>query len=212
MKQPRVKSFGDWILLWFSRNAECRKILGVSVGVAADLPDRDAVFAKITGAFELLQAHSDRSLDDMRRHTSGVLVWTTTGAGVRGEWHSRARLVVLEQTYVCHKETLSREIASTLVHESTHARLHAKGFIYSGERRARIENVCFRRQLAFARRLAEPGDLIDQAERQLRRPPSDFTKNASRERSLAKLVSLGVPRWLARTVEWISRPTDTTER
>jgi len=205
--QSRAKSLGDRILLWFFRRSERRHILGVPVGVPADLRDGDAVFAKVTSAFELLRAHGGRSLDDMRRHTNGVFVWTT--AGVRGEWHRRARLVVLEETHVCHEGTLPREIASTLVHESTHARLDARGFTYSGERRARIENVCFRRQLAFARRLAEPGDLFDQAERQLRRPPSDFTKNASRQRSLAKLISLGAPRWLAHAVEWISRPTNT---
>jgi hypothetical protein len=209
VKQTRAKSFGDWILLWFFRRSERRQILGVPVGVPADVLDDDAVFAKIAGAFELLQAHGGHSLDNLRRHTKGVFVWTTAGA--RGEWHPRASLVVLEQTHVC-EDTLPRDIASTLVHESTHALLDGKGFAYSGEQRARIENVCFRRQLAFARRLAEPGDLVDQAERQLRRPPSDFSKTAWRQRSLAKLISLGVPRWLAYAVEWISRPTNTSER
>jgi hypothetical protein len=56
------------------------------------------------------------------------------------------------------------------------------------------------------RRLAKPSDLVDQAERQLRRPPSDFTKKAWRQRSLRKLISLGVPGWLAHAVEWINRP------
>src|SRR5262245_20469131 len=190
--QTRAKSLGDWILLWSFRRSERRHILGVPFGVPANLRNRDSVFAKITGAFELLQAHSSSRLEDMRRHTNGVLVWTT--AGVRGEWHPRARLVVLEETHVTHEGTFSREIASTLVHEGTHARLDAKGFAYSGERRARIETVCFRRQLAFARRLAEPGDLVELAERQLRRPPNDFTKDVSRQRALAKLISLGVPR------------------
>lgn len=210
VKQTRVKSFGDWILLWFFRRSERRQILGVPVGVPADLRGGDAVFAKIAGAFELLQADGGHSLDNLRRHTNGVFVWTTAGA--RGEWHPRARLVVLEETQVCDEGTFPRDIASTLVHESTHARLDAKGFAYSGERRARIENVCFRRQLAFARRLPEPGDLIDQAERQLRRPPSDFTKEVWRQRSLAKLISLGVPRWLAHAVERISRTTNRDQR
>jgi hypothetical protein len=199
----RAKSLADWILLWFFRNSERREILGVPVGVPSDLRNTDAAFAKITSAFDLLHAHGTRSFDDMQRHTNGVFVWATAGA--RGEWHPRARLVVLEETYVCHEGTSAREIASTLVHESTHARLDAKGFAYSGERRARIENVCFRRQLAFARRLAEPGELVGQAERQLRRPPSDFTSEAWRQRSVAKLISLGVPKWLAHAIEWIAR-------
>ena len=210
VQQPRAKTFGDWILLWFVRRSERRQMLGVHVRVPADLRDADAVFAKIAGAFELLQAHGGHSLDNLRRHTNGVFVWTTAGA--RGEWHPRTRLVVLEETHVCRESTFPREIASTLVHESTHALLDAKGFAYAGERRARIENVCFRRQLAFARRLAEPADLVDQAERQLRRPPGDFTKEAWRQRALAKLISLGVPRWLAHAVERIGRPTNRDQR
>jgi hypothetical protein len=204
VRRIRAKSLADWILLWFFRNSERRQVLGVPVGVPTDLRNGDAVLQKIRDAFALLDAHGRRSLDDMRRHTNGVFVWATAGA--RGEWHPGARLVVLEETHVCHEGSSPREIASTLVHESTHARLDVKGFEYSGEMRARIENVCFRRQLAFARRLAEPGDLVDQAERQLNRPSSDFTKNAWRQRSVAKLISLGVPKWLAHAIEWISRP------
>jgi hypothetical protein len=71
--------------------------------------------------------------------------------------------------------------------------------------RAPIEKVCFRRQLAFARRLAEPGELIDQAERQLCRPPDDFSRNAWRQRSVAKLIALGMPTWLAHAIERMTR-------
>jgi hypothetical protein len=67
------------------------------------------------------------------------------------------------------------------------------------------EKVCFRRQLAFARRLSEPGDLIDQAERQLQRAPGYFTNEAWRQRVVAKLVELGVARWLVHAIEWVSR-------
>ena len=98
--------------------------------------------------------------------------------------------------------TSPAEIASILVHESTHARLEAKGFAYTAELRERIEKVCFRRELAFARRLPEPGDLIDQACRQLRRPPDYLTNDAFRQRIRQKLVDLGVPRWLLSAVEW----------
>ena len=123
----------------------------------------------------------------------------------RGEWHRDTRLVVLEETYVHHERTSARDIASTLVHESTHARLDAKGFAYSPELRERIERVCFRRQLAFARRLPEPGDLVGQAERQLQRAPDYFTREAWRQRAVVKLIELGVPRWLAQAIEWVAR-------
>lgn len=204
VKQSRAKSLADRILLWFFRNSERQDILGVPVVVPAGQRNGDAAFAKITAAFDLLRDHGSRSLDDLRRHTNGVFVWATAGA--LGEWHRDTRLVVLEETHVNDQGTSARDIASTLVHESTHARLDAKGFTYSPERRARIEKVCFRRQLAFARRLSEGGDLVGQAERQLQRPPGDFTHQAWRQRAVSKLISLGVARWLAHAIEWVTRP------
>ena len=199
----RGKSFSARIVLWVVRNAECREILGVPIIVPGGTRGSDEAFAKITSAFDLLRDHGSRPLDDIRRHTNGVFVWVT--AGSRGEWHRETRLVVLEETYVHHERTSARDIASTLVHESTHARLEAKGFAYSPELRERIEKVCFRRQLAFARRLSEPGDLVGQAERQLQRPPDYFTREAWRQRAVVKLIELGLPRWLAQAIDWVAR-------
>jgi hypothetical protein len=196
-------SISAWIVLWFFRNSERRDILGVPVVVPADRRTAEAAFAKITTAFDLLQDHGSRSLDDIRRHTNGVFLWATAGA--LGEWHRETGLVVLEETSVHHEDTTARDIASILVHESTHARLDAKGFAYSPQRRERIEKVCFRRQLAFARRLSDPGELIDQAERQLQLAPDYFTNEAWRQRVVAKLVELGVARWLVHAIEWVSR-------
>jgi hypothetical protein len=100
----RAKSLGDWILLWFFRRCERRHILGVPVGVPADLRDGDAVFAKITGAFELLRAYGGRSLDEMRRHTNGVFVWTTAGARgecilERGWWFSKKHTYAMKARF-----------------------------------------------------------------------------------------------------------------
>ena len=117
------------------------EILGVPVVVPADQRNGDAAFAKITAALDLLHDHGSRSLDDLRRHTNGVFVWATAGA--LGEWHRDTRLVVLEETHVNDQGTSARDIASTLVHESTHARLDAKGFTYSPERQRESRKYAF---------------------------------------------------------------------
>jgi hypothetical protein len=67
--QSRANSLGDWILLCFFRRSERRHILDVPVGVPADLRDGDAVFAKITGAFELLRAHGGRTVGFQKEGT-----------------------------------------------------------------------------------------------------------------------------------------------
>jgi hypothetical protein len=203
MGKARGRSFAARMILWVVRHAERREILGVPVIVPGGTRGDDEAFAKITSALDLLRDHGSRTLDDIRRHTNGVFVWVTAGA--RGEWHRETGLVVLEEAYVCHGGTSARDVASTLVHESTHARLDAKGFEYSPEQRQRIERVCFRRQLAFARRLSEPGDLVGQAQQQLQRSPDYFTGEAWRQRAVVKLIELGVPRWLAQAIGWIAR-------
>ena len=183
------------------RRAECRDILGVPVAVCRDEPKLAEVFARLTAAFELLQNHSEGTLRDIRRHTDGVFIFGTAGA--LGPWRREERLVILEETHVRDEGTAAADIASTLVHESTHARLDAKGFAYTPELRERIEKVCFRRELGFARRLVEPGDLVDRAQRQLERPPDYLTTDAFRLRIREKLIELGVPAWLVRVVEWL---------
>jgi hypothetical protein len=197
------KSIFTKILLWFFRHSHRRDVFGVPVAVSASDDDADTAFAKIGGAFELLCKYGKRTLVDLRRDTDGIFVWATAGAF--GEWQREARLVILEETHVLDDSTSCQDIASTLVHEGTHARLERLRFEYTPELRERIEKVCFRRELAFARRLPDAANLILQAEDQLARSPDYLTNEAFRSRIVGKLVELGVPRWLVYGIERISR-------
>jgi len=56
-------------------------------------------------------------------------------------------------------EAQRERLASTIVHETTHARLERYGIGYSEELRARVEAICSRRELAFAARLPASSEL-----------------------------------------------------
>jgi hypothetical protein len=187
---------------WLFRRAERRTILGVSVGVPGPRREREPMFEKITAALELLRQHDARRLDWLHQYADGVFVFGTTGA--LAEWVSSARLVVLEESYVRDPRTSAAAIASTLVHEATHARLDRLGLRYTPDRRVRIEAICFRSELAFARRLPEPGNLIAEAERQLTRDPAYWTDEAFRQRMISEGQKLGIPHWLLRILDWAS--------
>jgi hypothetical protein len=110
--------------------------------------------------------------------------------------------------------TTPEQIASTIVHEATHARLRRCGIGYDEAIRARVEAICFRREIAFADSLPDGALSRDEAERNLTlRPPSDWTNDAMRDRhrsgSEEALRYLGVPEWSIRFVlvssRWISR-------
>ena len=60
---------------------------------------------------------------------------------------------MLDERFVTNPETTIERIASVIVHEATHARMERCGIGYAEDQRARIETVCFRRELAFAVRL-----------------------------------------------------------
>ena len=158
---------------------------------------------RVAAALDFLQQYDPHRLAGLRRDADGIFVFLTAGA--LAEWESGARLVVLDERHVLDPQTSAARLASTLVHEATHARLDRLGFRYAAERRARIEGICFRREIAFARRLPEPGDLVPTAERQLTREPEYWTDQAFRERTAAELERLGVPSWLVRILERMSR-------
>ena len=73
-------------------------------------------------------------------------------------------------------------IAAVIVHEATHARLWRCGFGYDEDERHRIEAICVRRELAFARRLPDGRRLREFAQEALAISPRYWTNMASHDR------------------------------
>lgn len=120
-------------------------------------------------------------------------------------WSRDARLVRLREDYVLDPATSSADVASTLVHEGTHAWLCRLGFGYEEHRRARIEAICYRSEVAFARRLPNGETLLPDLDAALALDPALYSAAAQRERDAADLRTLGVPGWLVRFLVLISR-------
>ncbi len=188
-------SLTDRYWAWVFRRTERRPVAGIDVGLLwPSIPERDLVLRKVAAALALIDQYDPRRAARLRRCVEGILVFGDTGPV--GQWIRGPRLVMLSVTYALRDDITASHVASTLVHESTHAWLEALGFKYDVERWARIEATCFRAEQAFARKLPDPGDLIKRAERQLARDPSYWTAHAARERELRTLRELGVPSWL----------------
>ncbi len=94
------------------------------------------------------------------------------------------------------------ELAGTIVHEATHAWLSSLGFQDHPARRHRIEAVCIRAEVAFARRLPDGAELAERyatyVVETLSAGPEPFSRRAKRERDLLALQDLGAPNWLLR--------------
>ena len=88
-------------------------------------------------------------------------------------------------TRYCLAETTTPELlAAVIVHEATHARLWRRGIRYEEAQRPRIEEICVRREIAFAAKLPNGEDAHDQAERTLAlcATGENWTSAAFRER------------------------------
>lgn len=94
-------------------------------------------------------------------------------------------------------------IASAIIHEATHARLMHAGIGYDAAIRVRIEKVCVRRELAFARRLGNDR-LIHESEWQLDHLAVHYDELGFFSRSVAgdleglREMDQKLPRWMVR--------------
>jgi|SRR3989344_152174 len=160
--------------------------------------ERDFLFDKTHAALDLIRQHGPMRLQRMKRDLRGI--WITYTAGNLAEYDSAGKLCLLDPAYLLRSDVTSGDVAATLVHEATHARLRAAGFGYETKSRARIENVCFRAEIAFARHLPNGQEIVERACRNLTLDPVVWTAASAEERATTKLRELGVPQWLIRLV------------
>jgi hypothetical protein len=171
----RPDLFLETLAMRFSRS---RRVDGLWVGSwfwdkRKDLTGLD----RIEEALGLIKRHDPLRYDRLRRDLERI--WVTPLPGNWGEYRDALRMCALDERYVLAKGTRPEQIASTIVHEATHARLLRCGIGYETSLRARVEAVCFRRQRAFATRLPTGGPTQEDAERRLTGYPVEFWSDAS---------------------------------
>ncbi len=131
-----------------------------------------------------------RLLGDVRQ------LFVTTLAASVAHWANSSKACELDERYLIRHETTPELIASIIVHEATHARLMRCGIGYEETLRDRVEQVCLRREIAFAARLPTGTGQRRQAEATLEAMP-DFSDKAMNERYLSglrdALLYLGMP-------------------
>jgi hypothetical protein len=173
---------GMWVGTYFQRNAE-------------------QVMRRVEEALRLIKTHDERRykrlIGDLDR------VWVRLVPGGLGKYTHSLGACELDERFVL-AETSPEMIAATIVHEATHARLWRCGFGYDENVRGRVEAVCIRRELAFARRLPNGELVYEQAQDALSNPPATWTDTAVRDRDLEGSVHalrhLGAPDWVVRAL------------
>jgi hypothetical protein len=118
----------------------------------------------------------------------------------------------LNERFVLDETTTPELLGSAIVHEATHARLWNCGVGYDEALRSRIEAICVRRQLAFAKKLPDGQQSREWAEQILASSDPVTLSNASfwkrdYDWRIEELHRLGVPDWAIRMIPILHRLT-----
>lgn len=167
--------------------------------LATTEPESDLEIPKLLAALHLIADRDPIRFARLSRDLRGVAI--AGASGNLAQYHHSVRCCVLSHDYLRDETTTPSDVAATIVHEATHARLMLAGFGYEPAIRERIEHICFKAEIAFAERLPDASEIVSRVERQLARDPSIWTDAERRKRTVAWMRQLGAPEWLTRHLD-----------
>lgn len=193
--------FLDWLAV---RSSDKRTVGGMLIIYDADKGGKDA--DKIAAALQLIQDFDPvryrRVVRDLKQ------IWITTIVGAAGQFVRSTSTCELDERFVTGEHTSIEEVAGAIVHEATHARLDQWGIGYEEELRARVEEVCMARELAFATKLPVGASIRRWVEAR-QNGSVDYSNAAFNTREIAgardALVHLGTPVWFAEMIVFLAR-------
>lgn len=145
-------------------SGERHVVRGVPVVVENARPDVATadVLARLDEALALIERAQPWRLRHLRRDVRGIRVlrWPCRGAFIPDE-----RVIVTELTFLARRDIGPATVASSILHEGVHARVHAMGVQPAPDRPAREERLCRRAEVAFGLALppAEGAPVVERA-------------------------------------------------
>ena len=131
-------------------------VRGFTVYVENSRPDIETqvVLTRLDEALELIERTQPWRLAHMRRDLSHFKV---IRYACRGAFFPDERACMTELTFLARTDITAAPVASSILHEGVHARVHAMGLRPESKDMAREERLCRRAELAFG--LALPPEL-----------------------------------------------------
>lgn len=194
----------DRIALWLSTNRDIDRLW---VGTMESKPH--PALRRVEEALQLIKRHD---LLSYSRVTRGLdRIWVHVIPSGRAHYDPSLNACVIDERYALPETTSIAMLASTIVHEATHARLHSWGVAYVEEKRARIEEICLQRELKFLARLPDSKPLQEEVVSitDWVAKDRDYLSDASfRERNekgeIETLRYLKTPDWFVRFYVWLA--------
>ncbi len=131
---------------------EIHTVRGFRVVVQNERPDIDTkrVLERLGEAIDLIGRHQPWRLAHLRRDLKEV--WVVRHP-CRGSYFPQQRACLTELTFLARVDITAAPVASSIVHEGMHARVHLMGVRPEQRDPAREERICRRAELDFGRSL-----------------------------------------------------------
>ena len=139
-----------------------RVVKGIDVvleNTRADISDED-VFARLAEVLALIERYAPAKLRRLRTDIAGIDV---KRFACRGAFFGETRRVLCELTFVVNRDFSLAEIASSLLHEGVHARVHAAGVFRTPASLAKEERLCRATELWWGRTVPNGEKVIERA-------------------------------------------------
>ena len=180
-------------------------ILGVDVyaGFLLTKAERSNVFKKFHKALNLIKTYMPVLFSKLTNDINNITVMGLPT--YRGQFVNALKMIEVYDEYVLSSDTSTEELASTIVHESQHARLFRLGFGYDEHERERIEMLCRKTERIFGKRIPNGQEVINRANNWLDAETSNqFTDQKFIDNNIDGLRSLNTPEWLIKFILWVS--------
>ena len=156
------------------------------------------VFDRVRDVLDLIASVDSKRFHRLQRDVTRIFV--THYGGAAGSYWSDLNACLLDWSDLGGN---LHSAAMTLVHEATHARLEKAGIPYCDRLRERIERLCIREEIAFARQLPNSDELVEEAQHAM--SSRWWTPESQKQRHRQQLESLRWPSWALRLRDFVSR-------
>lgn len=125
---------------------------GVPVEVINTRPDIATadVLARLNDALALISTYQPWRLAHLQRDIRGIRV---ERFACRGAFIPQDNVIITELTFLARRDITAAPVASSILHEGVHARVHAMGVYRTEDELPREERLCRRAELAFGQAL-----------------------------------------------------------
>ena len=205
VKPDRSPSRVDRLRLWLSKSSTIDRLW---IGTTESKPY--PALRRVEEALQLIKRHDTLNYSRITRNLDRI--WVHLLPSARAHYDPSLNACVLDERYVLNETMTLERIASTIVHEATHARLEGWGIIYEEKSRYRIEAICLRRELNFLTKLPDSGLMQEEIVRTLEWCESDQTylsdasfRGREDQGQIDSLRYLNAPDWLVQFAMWLIR-------